>query len=311
VGKPYTVSETNHPFPSEYACEGIGILAAYAGFHDWDGIYLYTFEHKDPEEWTPKMPGHFEIRPDPVKMCNAAACAAIFLRADVRPAVDTVQRSYSPEQVREGIRLPYSERTYFTPGFSLAIPLRHATRIGGFDESYGQHATVGQGSPTVSDTGELAWYHSEKAKGYVTVETQKSQALIGFVKDCDHELSNLSAAVENEFCSIILTSLDSQPISHSRRMLLVATARSANTGMVWNKERTTLSDWGSAPTVIEPVRGRVVLRNLNSARQVEMIPLDGTGKPLGESTSGPGANNDFTLTIGEQATTWYLIKVPG
>ncbi len=38
AGKPYTVSETNHPFPNEYASEGIPILAAYAGFQDWDMI---------------------------------------------------------------------------------------------------------------------------------------------------------------------------------------------------------------------------------------------------------------------------------
>ncbi|MHC4368600.1 MAG: hypothetical protein ACYSW8_13410 [Planctomycetota bacterium] len=224
AGKPYTVSETNHPFPSEYACEGIGILAAYSAFHDWDGIYLYTFEHKNPEEWEAKVAGHFDIRADPVRMCNVAACAAMFLRGDVRPALDTVRRSYSIDQVREGIRLPYSERTYFTPGFSLAIPLRHATRIGGFDDPQGQDAKAGRSSPTVSDTGDLAWYHSKQKRGIVTVETEKSQALIGFLKGHDHKLKNLSAIVENEFCSIILTSLDSQPISGSRRLLLVATA---------------------------------------------------------------------------------------
>ena len=30
AGKPYTVSEVNHPFPNEYAAEGIPILAAYS-----------------------------------------------------------------------------------------------------------------------------------------------------------------------------------------------------------------------------------------------------------------------------------------
>jgi len=309
AGKPYTVSETNHPFPNEYACEGIGILAAYAAFHDWDGIYLYTFEHKDPEEWGSKMLGHFDIRPDPVKMCNIAACAAIFLRGDVRPALETVRRSYSAEQVREGIRMPYAERTYFTPGFSLAIPLRHATRIGGFDESYGQHATAGRGSPTVSDTGELAWYHPEKGKGFVTVETDRSQALIGFLKGRDNQLKNLSATVENEFCSIILTSLDSRPISHSRLLLLATTARSANSGMVWNEKRTTLSDWGSAPTVIEPVKGKVVLRNLDPAQQIEAIPLDGGGKPLGDSISSRGVKGDIAISVGDKATMWYLIRI--
>jgi len=309
AGKPYTVSETNHPFPSEYACEGIGILAAYAAFHDWDGIYLYTFEHKNPKEWVSKMPGHFDIRPDPVKMCNIAACAAMFLRGDVRPALETSRRSYSIEQVREGIRLPYSERTYFTPGFSLEIPLRHATQIDGFDEAYGQHAKSGRSSPTVSDTGELAWYHSEKKKAFVTVETEKSQALIGFLKGCDRKLKNLYAAVENKFCSIILTSLDGRAVSNSERLLLVVTARSANSGMIWNEKRNTLSNWGSAPTVIEPVEGEVVLRGLESAHRVEMIPLDGAGKPLADSVSYLAKRGDFTLSIGARPTTWYLIRI--
>lgn len=34
LGKPYTVSEVNSPFPNDYAGEGIPILAAYAGFED-------------------------------------------------------------------------------------------------------------------------------------------------------------------------------------------------------------------------------------------------------------------------------------
>ena len=59
AGKPYTVSETNHPFPNEYACEGIPILAAYALLHDWDGIFFYTFAHSDPREWDTRRPQSF------------------------------------------------------------------------------------------------------------------------------------------------------------------------------------------------------------------------------------------------------------
>jgi len=309
AGKTYTVSEINHPFPNEYACEGIGILAAYSAFHDWDGIFFYTFEHKDPQEWEARMPGHFEIRPDPVRMTNLAAGALMFLRSDVRPALKTIPRSYSVEQVREGIRLPYSEGSYFTPAFSPSIPLRHTTRIVGFNDESGEFPKVSQGSPVVSDTGELTWYHAQQGKGLVTVETEKSQALIGFVKGQNKVLKNLSAAVENEFCSIILTSLDGQSLSCSQRLLLVTTARSENKGMVWNEKRTTLSNWGSAPTVIEPVKGQVILRNLESSQKIELVPLDGASKALGYITTAHSANGEVKLSIGDQATTWYLIRI--
>jgi hypothetical protein len=307
--KPYTVSEINHPFPNEYACEGIGILAAYSAFHDWDGIFFYTFEHKDPEEWEARMPGHFEIRPDPVRMTNLAAGALMFLRSDVRSALKTIPRSYSVEQVREGIRHPYSEGSFFTPGLSPSIPLRHATRIVGFDDESAEFPKVIWDSPVVSNTGELAWYYSQQGKGLVTVETEKSQALIGFVKGHNKALKYLSAAVENEFCSIILTSLDGQSLSCSQRLLLVTTARSENNGMVWNEKRTTLSNWGSAPTVVEPVKGKVILRNLEPLKKVETIHLDGAGKALGYAVTAHNANGDVTLSIGEKATTWYLVRI--
>ena len=308
-GKPYTVSEINHPFPNEYACEGITILAAYSAFHDWDGIFFYTFEHKDPEEWEARIPGHFEIRPDPVRMTNLAAGALMFIRSDIRSALKTIPRSYSIKQVREGIRYPYSEGSYFTSGFSPSIPLRHATRIVSFDDESAEYPKVNRDSPVVSDTGELAWFHSQRGKGLVTVETEKSQALIGFLKGHNKALKNLSAAVENEFCSIILTSLDEQSLSCSKRLLLVTTARSENKGMVWNKNRTSLSNWGSAPTVIEPVKGKVILRNLEASQKIEIIPLDGAGKALGYTVSAHSTNGEVILSIGEQATTWYLVRI--
>jgi len=309
AGKPYTISETNHPFPNEYACEGIGILAAYSAFHDWDGIFLYTFEHKDPEEWTPRMPGHFEIRPDPVKMTNLAACAVIFSRGDVQRAIETVPRSYSLEQVRQSIRSASSERPYFTSGFSLSIPLRHTTRIAALDARSGQYPKVAVDNPIVSDTGELRWYHSGHGKGLVTIETEKSQALIGFVKANSKALKNISVMVENEFCSIIITSLSEEPITRSQSLLLVTTARSANKGMTWNEDRTSLSDWGSDPTVIEPVKGSVTLRNIIRAELVEAVPLNGAGKRMGESIQGRIITDGFEIPIGEPATTWYLVRI--
>jgi hypothetical protein len=242
-------------------------------------------------------------------MTNLAACAVMFLRGDVRPAIETIPRSYSAEQVRESIRLPYSERTYFTPGFNLSLPLRHAMRIAGFAGQSGQYPEVTVDNPIVSDTGELCWYRSERGKGLVTIETEKSQAIIGFIKDNNKTLKNISVTAENEFCSIIVTSLNEEPISGTQSLLLVATARSANQDMTWNEDRTSLSDWGSAPTVIEPVRANVTVRNIKPAENAEAIPLDGAGKRIGRSIRARMLDNGFEIPIGEVATPWYLVRI--
>ncbi len=307
AGKPYTVSETNHPFPSEYACEGIGILAAYAAFHDWDGIFFYTFEHKAPAEWAARVPRHFEIQPDPVKMTNLAAGAYVFLRGDVRPAQETLYRSYSPEEVRESIRS--TQRPFFTPGFNPALALTHATRIRDFTRPGGPYPDVKTANAIVSDTDQLAWHHGGKKQGLVTIQTDRSQGLIGFVGRVTEPLKNLATAVDNEFCSIILTSLDGKPIAGADRLLLVATARCANTGMKWNEERTSLTDWGTAPTVIEPVKGSITLRNLVSVRQIEVLPLNSGAKPLGKSLPVQKTADGYRISVGAPATPWYLIRI--
>jgi hypothetical protein len=317
AGKPYTVSEINHPFPNEYACEGFGILAAYAALQDWDGIFFYTFEHKLPSEWIRRMPSHFEVRPDPAKMMNLAAGAFLFLRGDVQPAKETIYRSYSPEQVRESIRLPATQRPFFTSGFHPAAALVHATRISSLDIAgpawRGRPALEEQGqdglATLTSDTSELVWHYGPKRQGLVTIQTDHSQALIGFVRQADKPLPNLAAAVENEFCSIMLTSLDDKPIAQADRLLLVATARAANTGMKWNEQRTSLTDWGTEPSVIEPVKGSVTLKGFGSVGQIEVIPLDSGAKPLGQPIPAEKLADSYRLAIGEPVTPWYLIRI--
>ncbi len=309
AGKPYTVSETNHPFPNEYACEGTPILAAYAAFHDWDGVFHYTFAHKHPEDWATAMPRHFELHPDPVRMTQIAAGAYLFLREDVQPACSSVDRSYSIEQVREGIRMSPSARPMFTPGFDPSLPLRHGTRITSFEKARSSYPQIAPTNPITSDTEELRWLSGESRTGLVTVDTERSQAMIGFVGRTGVSLSHLSAEVENRFCSIVLSAVDGLCIAEATQLLLATTARSANTGMKWNEDRTSLLDWGSGPMVIEPVQGTVTLRNLKPFASIEVIPLNSGARPLAEPIAPDIQGVTCRIPIGEPATPWYLIRI--
>ena len=307
AGKPYTVSEVNHPFPSEYACEGIPILAAYALLQDWDGIFFYTFEHADPGEWMSRGTGHFDIRADPVKMSQLAACAAMFHRADVAAARKTVQRSYSAEQVVESLRLSSSsQRPLFTPGLSRAMPLVHGTRIRSFDRKQTSHPKLDPGQTIASDTGELTWRRREK-KGLVTVRTDRTQAIVGFVGGRRRTLPNLAVEIDNAFCSIVLTSLDGKALAESSRMLLTAGSRVGTTAMQWDPKRHTLVKWGRAPMRIEPVTGRVVLPARRSDAPLEIVPLDGTGAAMGPAQPATASDAGPAFRL-DRPTVWYLIR---
>jgi hypothetical protein len=309
AGKPYTVSEVNHPFPNEFACEGVPVLAAYAALQDWDGIFWYSLAHEDATSLKDEVRGHFDFAKDPVKMSQLAAGALIFLRGDVQPSRDVATRTYSREQVLESLRLSWKEAPYFTPGFPLALPLTRAVRVASFDGPPTGTFVSLSANPIESDTGELIWDARGEGTGLVTVDTPRSQALIGHVARQSRQTRNLHAEIRTPFCALTLSALNNQPISASGKLLLTATARAANSGMVWNAPRTSLEKWGTAPTRIEPVQGRITLTRLDRARQVRAQPLDGAGQPLGPSLALTRTAEGWVLPLGPVATTWFTIAV--
>ncbi len=310
VGKPFTVSEVNHPFPSEYGSEMIPILASYAALQDWDGIFFYTFETKISGEWKPAIADHFDMTLDPVKMAQMPAGAMIFLRGDVSAAKTVLTRSYSTDQISEASRLPRAEMPYYTPGFDKMIPLVHGSRVSCLDCKPSLPAPLPPANPIVSDTKELSWKTSDGKDGIVSVDTARSQALVGFVRENPKvQTRNLSAEIDNRFATLTLSSLDGKPINLSNRLLLTTTSTTQNTGATWDERRGMLSNWGTAPTLIEPVTGWIQLKDLEGAIGVFAQPLDGAARPIGKEIAGKMIEPGWEIRVGSPATTSYLIRV--
>jgi hypothetical protein len=309
AGKPYTVSEVNNPFPNQFASEGIPILAAYAGFLDWSAVVWYTFEPKRDPNWAPYVGDPFDMSLDPVKMPQMAAGALMFVRGDLKPAKRTVMRSYSREQVMDSRFLPGTERPYFTPGFPLSVPLLHGSRIQSFNGEPTAAIKSHNSSPYKSDTGQLVWRADTNQIGLVTIDSPRSQGLVGFVKANNQQVSNLSADVKNDFCAIVVNSLESKPIASAGRLLLTAGARVENTGMRWDDRRTRVTEQGQSPTLIEPVIGTITLRNLKPATKVSARALDGSGRPIGDPIIAKKTDAGWAITVGEPVTTWYEVVV--
>lgn len=310
LDRPFTISEVNHPNPNEYTAEMIPILAAYAAFQDWDGVYFYTFEPKVGAEWQHYVADEFDITLDPVKIPQMSVGALLFARADVQPAKDVVARSYTPEQVNEAMRLPEAERPYFTPGFPLSLPLRHGSRIRTLDGEPTGKFEPNPPPPYLADTGELAWHLEPGKRGLVTIDTPRSQGLVGFVKNhADKYTRHLAAEIQNDFAAITLSSLSDESIQRADRLLLTACSRWQNTGSTWNDRHTLWEKWGHGPTLIEPVTGWLVLRELDGAVAIKLTPLDGAAKPIGEPISGRRLEDGWEIPLGNPATTHYLIEI--
>ncbi len=311
VGRPFTISETNHPYPAEWACEGIPILTAYALLHDWDGIYWFNWEAGRRIDPGRTFQRSFAIENDPVKLANLAACALMWHRRDLHAAERCIVRVYDEEKMIEGLRMPRSERPFFDPDLPRSAPLVHATRwtTGGEASPYPQAAPLGR---IEADTGQIGWYGADEKQGRVVVDSPRTQALVGFLGEDpgdSRQTANLAAAIETPFAAVVLTSLDREPIGSTGRLLLATTARSTHTGFAWNPDRKTVKQWGTFPTRIEPVAGSVTLRGLKGATAVRAQPLSAVGKPLGSSLAATKTEKGWQLPLGQPATTWYRVEV--
>lgn len=308
VGRPFTISETNHPYPAEWASEGIPVLAAYALFHDWDGIYWFNWGAGRLVDRRRTFRRSFAIENDPVKLTNLTACAPMWHRKDLATAGRRVVRVYTEQQMIEGLRMPRKERPFFEPAFPRSAPLVHATRwtTRGTASPYPPAAPPGR---IESDTGQLGWYGADEGQGKVVVDSPHTQALVGFFGEDEKTTANLAANIETPFASVVLTSFDGAPIATSGRLLLTATATGSHAGFEWNPDRRTVKQWGTFPTIIEPVRGEVTLRGLRGQAAARYQPLTAEGRPLGDPRNAEMTRHGPRLRLGTPPATWYIVTI--
>src|SRR3977135_1141717 len=107
----------------------------------------------------------------------------------------------------------------------------------------------------------------------------------------------MSADIDNTFASIVLVSMDANPVSRAAKLLLSAGSRGSNTGLKWNPDRNRTVDQGGTPTLVEPVTGTIVLRNLAGATAVSAVALDGAGKAIGAPIVAVKSGDSWKLPI--------------
>ncbi len=306
-GMPYTVSETNNGSNNEYASEVIPITGAYAALQDWDGIFYFALAHVEPNEWKTFIPGGLDLVIDPIRMANLAASGLMYLRGDVKSAKTTIMRGYSEKDIIDGMKEPMGDRYLYTKGFSPRIPLIYKTRIESFNRHVHDFPQVQNSNVIVSETGEINW-RPDDDKSYVEISTDKSESLIGFVPSNTTSLKHLEVNVKNKFASITLTSLEDKPITVSKKMLLVTTAKASLTNVIWNEDKTRMISKGELPLRIEVVSGNILIKGLKNARKLILEPLDGSGNPIRSSTVSV-KNGNASFKVGNDTTVWYYISV--
>jgi len=149
---------------------------------------------------------------------------------------------------------------------------------------------IGAGHSEVSsDTGELVrnW-----VKGYQVINTDKTQAVHGWIGGEKFELKGVSFEIQTPKAAVAVSSVDGKAIGVSRNVLITAIAR------------VVASDGGRMPLLSEPVKG---IMHIAGPAGLKLVPLGGDGSKL-DSVEAPYLDGGYIVKLpAQRGAHWFLL----
>ncbi|HSV13868.1 MAG TPA: hypothetical protein VLI90_06385, partial [Tepidisphaeraceae bacterium] len=304
AGKPFTVTEYNHPAPNEWQAECVPIIATCAALQDWDGVFLFAYSHSADFE-KEKVDGFFNIEGNPLKMPLMPMGARLFLGGAIEPRGSAV-----------GVAMPHELMVQTSPSLStdqgaflrsvLGLKWQHllSKRISVHFDDTANDISGHAGGPEVGWTSDGAG----TGTGRYTCFGPKAAVFTGFA--AGRMPIDLGAvrieSLQMPFATIIVTPADpTTTIEQADRLLVMAVARGQNTDMKWDAQRHTVSnEWGSAPPRVEVVRGSISV----SGQWSHVRPLSSSGQPVDRDATTQLAGGRTTIRLGETPALAYEVS---
>ncbi|MDO5582239.1 MAG: carbohydrate binding domain-containing protein, partial [Planctomycetia bacterium] len=202
IGRPYTVSEYNHPYPNLYAAEGFPMIAALAGFQNWNGIFIFAWGHTFINS---NAAGFFDVQGNPFALVHFPACYNLFVRGDVKngknaalalktASIRDLRKEFETDAFCKAINgegdaknnLLSSPRSKVFEIYSgvrlndLKIKEGSTAELPSLDQEKYMELVREKIDHTKSSTGELIWNAQKEGKGCFIVDTEKTKVFSGF-----------------------------------------------------------------------------------------------------------------------------------
>ncbi|MFH1367489.1 MAG: discoidin domain-containing protein [Elusimicrobiota bacterium] len=326
-GKPFTVSEYDHPAPNVYAAEAYLLLGSYSAFQDWDGYYGFAYGDLT-YDW---IKSHFCLGQHTSKFMNFLAAACLFRRGDISPSGKTayVDMSFADEMdIIKRYRYAWIVTDAEFKGMRRETSFLYKTCIvpeGGQAQKgwvKAEQAEIPVDGIYRSDTGEIEW---DTKAGIFKVDTPMSKIIAGRVAGKKFDLDGISikpGANKLNWCTFTMTAFETQDFKKPpMKILLTATGAVMNSGMKYKvypdipvdfpppeDALVTLgADWGRSPVIAEGISAEIVLPYKKES--VKVYALDNTGKRKQEVPVQKENDKSKIVISDKYKTLWYEIEV--
>lgn len=311
TNRPFGFSEWMSLIPNEWTAESAPIIAIYGmGLQGWDASYVFATDYR---QFTPTIQtpgGGIYNATVPTQLSLYPALATSIYRHDIAEGSTVVDRRVNIGKLRDG-DITFREKVeqdHDSKVLKGNFPLE-AMAIGKVGITFTETVPAEvvseldpfiHGNQVFSNTGQLMWDNS----GYFTINTAGTQGLVGFAEGKKIKLNGLNIETSNPFAVILATSLEpDKGIRESNRILITTIARTKNTGMQYNTDRTELLEIGKAPMLIEPVKVNLELKRKG---KFSVHILDHSGRKTRQTLQTKGKS--IVLDGNTSEAFYYLIE---
>ncbi|HEX4084567.1 MAG TPA: hypothetical protein VHY22_06650 [Chthoniobacteraceae bacterium] len=288
-GHPHIQTEIAWNKPNRFIAEGEPLISAYESLQDINGVYLFAAANGDwlnngGGNWTYMMPG--EIGQSPAEALQYRrgdlAPGAVILRqvTSLNDLLD-LKSSNLIEGPNADFRMADAPKAALANQSSAFDPLAYF--VGRVERTFDPAAQpintdlspyIDRAAKRItSSTGQLVW---DYGRGLVTVNSPRSQAVIGFIAG-SNRLGNVVINSGNQYGAIHVISLDGLPIATSRRLLIQAFTEEKMSGFQSSGGR--ILNIGHPPILVRDISATVTLP---AAPNLRAIALDEQGYPRTE-----------------------------
>lgn len=321
-GRPILVTESSWVMPHGYTAEAPFLISAYQSLTGVDAFYWFAF---GDDEWTqPESANGYNpsvqkwIAATPEMLGGFPAAALLFRKGllkqadpviveaksdkdlwDRRTAMIVEEASFDPNRDTGDMAPRMSVKTKASPYSWLAGPV--VAKFGS-DAAQSRMSDLSmlideQKGIYRSATGEILLNTDEQ---FCTVDAPQVQgAAAFFTRRRTHQLSTVAFHCSNDYGAALAVSLDGQPLSTSRRILVQFTTRSRSAG--WMERPTQIAtesggnqsgfeilDYGKAPWKVKEAKLTVRLKNkaISSASALDLNFMPKADLPLAKTPAG-------------------------
>ncbi len=286
--KPFFISEWNDCIGNQFNIEGMLMLSAMSMLQGWNPM-IFEIAGGSWATTTRNQMSMFDVMGQPLRMQFMPLASRMFLRGDVKE----LEKQYFK---------PYTEEQIFDYKNQYALPENRTVLYG---KTGIQFEDVGvcendmtvlekaknEQQPMVSATGEIVW-NNEIGQFYV--HTDKTQAFSGMVNNEKQYFESFEFDIENPFALMALQSVEDKPIDEAEHLSLFAGGRVANTDMKLKNDGTGWISGGTAPQIIEPIKGTLTIKNHN---KYKLYALDSSGVRIRELPVNRDENGYSVITL--------------